>query len=125
MAPAVSCLASIGGPGYSSIFLVDLFVPKIKLRERECLSIQTNSPSSDRDRQNNVSGVSVCEHVASIQYGSYLRHVDSFIKRSRPCVRNFPKTDQMIQTHDHDSTSLSPFQWESSRYQRWHAALRL
>ncbi len=35
MAPAVSCLASIGGPGYPSIFLVDLFVPKIKLRERE------------------------------------------------------------------------------------------
>ncbi len=28
-------LASIKGPGYSSISLVDLFVPKIKLRERE------------------------------------------------------------------------------------------
>ncbi len=29
-------LASIGGPGSSSIFfVVDLFVPKIKLRERE------------------------------------------------------------------------------------------
>ncbi len=28
-------LCSIGGPGYSSIFLVDVFVPKIKLRERE------------------------------------------------------------------------------------------
>jgi hypothetical protein len=31
-------LASIKGPGYSSIFLVDLFVPKIKLRERECVA---------------------------------------------------------------------------------------
>jgi hypothetical protein len=30
-----SGLASIKGPGYSSIFFVDLFVPKIKLRERE------------------------------------------------------------------------------------------
>ncbi len=35
VAPAVSCLASIKGPGYSSIFLVDLFVPKIRERERE------------------------------------------------------------------------------------------
>jgi hypothetical protein len=35
VAHVVSCLASIKGPGNSSIFSVDLFVLKIKLRERE------------------------------------------------------------------------------------------
>jgi hypothetical protein len=39
VAASVSCLASIGGPGRYSIFLVDLFVPKIKLRERELRAV--------------------------------------------------------------------------------------
>jgi hypothetical protein len=39
---SVSCLASIKGPGYSSTFLVDLFVPKIKLREREHVNHPTD-----------------------------------------------------------------------------------